>query len=218
MEVTYIHHSCSLVETRLCYYLFDYEKGSLPRLNAEKPVIVFASHSHHDHYNPKVFTILKEMGMQKIQPVLSEDITPSGDPEQFCNTASAFAAPLRVAPNKEYILCLGQKLTTYRSTDLGVAFLIEDGEELFYHAGDLNDWVWEGEEPSYNEQMTRDYRRQIDALARAKEAGESPARLGMDMAAELIARIKEENLCAGVHIMAIGAEKNVPVILEKAGL
>lgn len=59
---------------------------------------------------------------------------------------------------------------------------------------------------------------QIDALARAKEAGESPARLGMDMAAELIARIKEENLCAGVHIMAIGAEKNVPVILEKAGL
>ena len=59
---------------------------------------------------------------------------------------------------------------------------------------------------------------QIDALARAKEAGESPARLGMDMAAELIVRIKEENLCAGVHIMAIGAEKNVPVILEKAGL
>ena len=59
---------------------------------------------------------------------------------------------------------------------------------------------------------------QIDALAQAKENGESPARLGMDMAAELIARIKEDNLCSGVHIMAIGAEKNVPVILEKAGL
>ena len=59
---------------------------------------------------------------------------------------------------------------------------------------------------------------QIDALAREKENGGSPARLGMDMAAELIGRIKEENLCAGVHIMAIGAEKNVPIILEKAGL
>ena len=59
---------------------------------------------------------------------------------------------------------------------------------------------------------------QIDALARAKEQGGSPARLGMEMAAELIAQIKEDNLCAGVHIMAIGAEKNVPVILEKAGL
>ena len=59
---------------------------------------------------------------------------------------------------------------------------------------------------------------QIDALAQAKENGEIPARLGMDMAAALIARIKEETLCSGVHIMAIGAEKNVPVILEKAGL
>ena len=29
--------------------------------------------------------------------------------------------------------------------------------------------------------------------------------------------IKARNLCSGVHIMAIGAEKNVPVILEKAG-
>ena len=59
---------------------------------------------------------------------------------------------------------------------------------------------------------------QIDALARAKEQGGSPARLGMEMAAELIAQIKEDNLCAGVQIMAIGAEKKVPVILEKAGL
>ena len=45
-----------------------------------------------------------------------------------------------------------------------------------------------------------------------------PARLGMEMAAEFIARIKEEKLCAGVHIMAIGAEQNVPVILEQAGI
>ena len=65
---------------------------------------------------------------------------------------------------------------------------------------------------------------QIDRLAAAAEEGKQsgvkglPAKLGIEMAAELIARIKEENLCPGVHIMAIGAEKNVPVILEKAGL
>ena len=59
---------------------------------------------------------------------------------------------------------------------------------------------------------------QIDALAREKEGGGSPLKLGMTLAAELIARIREESLCAGVHIMAIGAEKNVPVILEKAGI
>lgn len=38
------------------------------------------------------------------------------------------------------------------------------------------------------------------------------------MAAEMIAKIKDEHLCDGVHIMAIGAEKNVPAILEKAGV
>ena len=65
---------------------------------------------------------------------------------------------------------------------------------------------------------------QIDRLAAAAEEGKEkgikglPGKLGMEMAAELIAEIKNENLCAGVHIMAIGAEKNVPVILEKAGL
>ena len=65
---------------------------------------------------------------------------------------------------------------------------------------------------------------QIDRLAAAAEEGKEkdikglPGKLGMEMAAELIAKIKDENLCAGVHIMAIGAEKNVPVILEKAGL
>lgn len=59
---------------------------------------------------------------------------------------------------------------------------------------------------------------QIDRLAEAKANGLSPGRLGVEMAAQLIARIREENLCAGVHVMAIGAEKNVPTILEKAGI
>ncbi|MFR8333056.1 MAG: hypothetical protein ACLU9S_12415 [Oscillospiraceae bacterium] len=45
-----------------------------------------------------------------------------------------------------------------------------------------------------------------------------PGKLGVDMAAELISQIKEEHLCPGVHIMAIGAERNVPTILEKAGI
>lgn len=59
---------------------------------------------------------------------------------------------------------------------------------------------------------------QIQRLAEAKEAGQNPSALGLQMAAELIAGIREENLCAGVHIMAIGAERNVPLILEKAGI
>ena len=58
------------------------------------------------------------------------------------------------------------------------------------------------------------------AAAEGKEKGIKglPAKLGMELAAELIAKIREEKLCPGVHIMAIGAEKNVPAILEMAGV
>ena len=59
---------------------------------------------------------------------------------------------------------------------------------------------------------------QIDLLASAKERGVKASELGIDLAAKLIADIKAENLCPGVHIMAIGAERNVPIILDKAGI
>ena len=64
----------------------------------------------------------------------------------------------------------------------------------------------------------------IDRLAAAAAEGKEkgikglPMQLGIEMAAEMIAKIKDEKLCDGVHIMAIGAEKNVPIILEKAGI
>ena len=64
----------------------------------------------------------------------------------------------------------------------------------------------------------------IDRLAAAAEEGKAkgvkglPAQLGIEMAAEMVAKIKDEHLCDGVHIMAIGAEKNVPAILDKAGI
>ena len=64
----------------------------------------------------------------------------------------------------------------------------------------------------------------IDRLAAAAAEGKEkgikglPMQLGIEMAAEMIAEIKAQNLGSGVHIMAIGAEKNVPTILDKAGL
>lgn len=165
MKVTYIHHSSFLVETDICYYLFDYEKGVFPKMDGSKPIFVLASHNHGDHYDPDVFPVLKAYGMEKIYPVLSEDIRAplgKGMDEEI----------LQVAAGNEYELALGQKLTTFKSTDEGVAFLIEDSGQWIYHAGDLNDWVWEGESEAYNEQMTRDYREQMDKLAEKMSAGE----------------------------------------------
>ena len=154
MQITYIHHSGFLVETDSCYYLFDYEKGSLPEMDKMKPIFVLSSHGHYDHYNPEIFGILKKYGMKNISAILSDDIAVPQNEKV-----------LQVSPGKEYNMAMGQMLTTFQSTDLGVAFLIEDQGKLIYHAGDLNDWVWEEESDSYNEQMTKDYRKQIELLS-----------------------------------------------------
>lgn len=156
MNVTYIFHSCFLVETRRYYYLFDYEQGDLPQMDVTKPIFVLSSHGHDDHYNPEIFPKLAAGGMQQIKAILSDDI----DYDIPENTDILF-----VAPEAECDLGQQQKLTTFRSTDLGVAFLIEDEEERIYHAGDLNDWVWDGESEDYNAQMTAKYRHQMDLLA-----------------------------------------------------
>ncbi len=64
----------------------------------------------------------------------------------------------------------------------------------------------------------------IDRLAAAAEEGKAkgvkglPMAMGVEMAAEMVAQIKSQGICPGVHLMTIGAEKNIPTILEKAGI
>ena len=56
----------------------------------------------------------------------------------------------------------------------------------------------------------------IDELAAAPK-GEAINK-GIEIAGRMIATIKKESLCHGVHVMAIGKEEVVPGILEAAGL
>ncbi|MBF0520964.1 MAG: methylenetetrahydrofolate reductase [Nitrospirae bacterium] len=52
-----------------------------------------------------------------------------------------------------------------------------------------------------------------------KAAGKEKALdTGLNITARHIRQLKEEKICDGVHIMAIGMEDKVPVILERAGL
>jgi methylenetetrahydrofolate reductase (NADPH) len=52
-----------------------------------------------------------------------------------------------------------------------------------------------------------------------KAAGKEKALdTGLNIAARHIRQLKEEAVCDGVHIMAIGMEDKVPIIMERAGL
>ncbi len=150
MKITYLHHSGFLVELEPCCLVFDYFETGLTAL-PDKPVLIFASHAHHDHYDPGVFRFIR--AGQEATAILSKDIRATPD----CRV-------LRVAAGREYDLPYGIRLRTLRSTDAGVAFYLETPEGCIYHAGDLNDWVWAGESARYNAQMTGSYRHEIDLL------------------------------------------------------
>ena len=53
---------------------------------------------------------------------------------------------------------------TLRSTDEGVAFVVETEGKRLYHAGDLNLWVWDEESDAYNADMRARFAREMDKL------------------------------------------------------
>jgi len=58
-----------------------------------------------------------------------------------------------------------------------------------------------------------------DLIEEVKAAGKEKALdTGMDICARHIKQLKDEGICDGVHIMAIGMEDKVPEIMERAGL
>jgi methylenetetrahydrofolate reductase (NADPH) len=58
-----------------------------------------------------------------------------------------------------------------------------------------------------------------DLIEELKAAGKEKAlETGISIAARHIKQLKDEKICDGVHIMAIGMEDKVPMIMERAGL
>lgn len=160
MKITYIHHSGFLAETNQALLLFDFSGGSLPPLDPAKTLVVFVSHRHEDHFNPDIFT-LADSHPHTIY-VLSDDIWQNRVPEKH------FSRTHFIDPGRMIHLAEGGGILirTFRSTDEGVAFLVEAGGKTIYHAGDLNDWQWNGESLSWNHTMKANYQKELEAIHR----------------------------------------------------
>ena len=146
MRITYLGHSGFLVETDTHLLLFDYYTGTSPTLPANKTMLVFASHHHPDHMNGSVFSICA--GHPSVYYVLSKDISPSL-PAHYGAENVFFAA------HDANLEIGGCGIRTLRSTDCGVAFLVQCGGQTIYHAGDLNLWLWPGMERSASMAMMK---------------------------------------------------------------
>ncbi len=173
LKVHYIYHSGFLVETQKVYYIFDYYKGNLPALDVSKPVFVFVSHSHGDHYNPEIFSLLTSMGMEKILAVLSNDISfkkypsclmPASIDTLETVRSQGLIPVIKVYHSTSYELPCQTLLQTLLSTDRGVAFLLSGPDGIVYHGGDLNDWITEDMPQQERRQMTGSYLASISGL------------------------------------------------------
>lgn len=174
MEVTYIGHSGFLLDTGSAYFLFDYYTGIIPEMDKHKPLVVFVSHKHKDHFNPVIFgladkypdvlfVLAKGVPYKKLAVEFSTNMAAQ---DKLCPGVFKNILLMKKDVSETVKLPSGKEFTirTLRSTDEGVAFLLGYNDRNYYHAGDLNIWVWEEETPEYNRNMVQKYIKEIEKL------------------------------------------------------
>ncbi len=188
MDCTYLGHSAFLLEMEHALLLFDYTGGTSERFEGDKPLLVFASHRHGDHFNEAIFSLADRKGDTVF--ILSSDIATHLVPKEVQTRW--------MGPYEE--LCVHETaVRTLKSTDEGVAFIVQNEGSIIYFAGDLNHWHWEGETEAYNLQMKSDYQAELRLLPPRIDLAFVPVdpRLGAFYslgAKDLVARVKVKTL------------------------
>lgn len=221
MKVTYIYHSGFLVETEPAVFLFDYYKGELPAFPADKPLVVFASHKHPDHFSFKIFDLQSHPG--GVTYVFGNDIKLSDKYlERHGVNPEVKKRVHRMPPHTELVLSLkgavedGEEtvvIHTLKSTDIGVAFYVKAGNRRIYHGGDLNWWHWKGETEDFNKGQENLYKAEIDYLKELLEK-EAERECGtLDLAFVPLDPRQEDAYCYGMDyfLSTIPVEKVYPM-------
>lgn len=163
MKVTYLYHSGFAVELQKHVLVFDYIQGELPVWDQDKTVLFFASHKHQDHFVLQIFDCFSQY--KKIHYFLGPDIRLN---EKYLKRRgveeTVLSAVTRVG-KRTVNRWEDVTIETLRSTDEGVAFVVSVEGKTIYHAGDLNWWHWEGEDPAWNARMKQDYQEEIGRIA-----------------------------------------------------
>ncbi|CCH48336.1 MBL fold metallo-hydrolase [Pseudodesulfovibrio piezophilus] len=143
ITVTYIHHNCFVLETPSRTFLFDYPgdmhlpegaEAVVQNRVAGRNLAVFISHSHDDHLNEDLKTMASTAS--SVHYIISDDVL-----EMRPEVIPADCETLIVEPDESYTSA-GLSIETLMSNDLGVAFLVQDGDFRFYYGGDLAKWIW----------------------------------------------------------------------------
>lgn len=163
MKITYLNHSGFAVELETCVLLFDYCMGNMPEWSENKKIYVFVSHKHRDHFNLDIFKLLSQY--KEVHYFLGSDVRLSEKYLERNHIPSAVKEKItNIGKNKKAVFD-NLMIQTLKSTDAGVAFIVNAEERCIYHAGDLNWWHWKGEPAPFNEKMEQNYKKEIDSIA-----------------------------------------------------
>ena len=162
MRVTFLAHDGFLIELDSVCLLFDWWKGALPPL-PDKPLLVFVSHRHADHFQPEIFRLADKKS--DLQFLLGSDLrlTPR-NLEKWDLTPETAAKCRRCGKREKFAADFGVTVETLSSTDEGVAWFVAAEGKFIFHAGDLNWWHWEGEDKAWNANMAADFKRYTEPL------------------------------------------------------
>jgi len=140
MKLTYIFHSGFLLETDKCFLVFDYwmdpNQVILQALSSPKPMYVFSSHFHEDHFTNRIFS-WRDI-KKNITYILSKDILKRHRAQQ----EDADVWLTKGGSWKDDII----KVIATGSNDSGVSWIIETSDnqgstpKRIFHAGDLCNW------------------------------------------------------------------------------
>ncbi|SHJ82349.1 MBL fold metallo-hydrolase [Hespellia stercorisuis] len=165
MNITYIGHSGFSVELENSILLFDYFEGVIPAFPPTKPIYVFSSHFHHDHFNMDIFKLADQY--PSVTYILSDDIRKKYNRNYFLrhHVNEQTYDSIYFLPEHTDRTIGALKITTLLSTDEGVAFLVESEGLTIYHAGDLHWWTWGGETEEEYQERTLGYQTEIARLS-----------------------------------------------------
>lgn len=146
LQLTYIFHSGFALKTEQCILIFDYWMDParlMPQILAdERPLYVFASHFHEDHYSRRIQDWRKTK--ENITYILSKDILRHHRAEQ--DAADVWMVKGQTWEDNHI------KVVATGSNDSGVSWIVELKDTLLiykdkgsypyriFHAGDLNNW------------------------------------------------------------------------------
>lgn len=150
LKITYITHSSFFIETDRTCLLFDYYTGTIPKVPVGKKLYVFASHRHGDHYSKKIFDLKNEY--KDVHYLLSSDIEKIEDDS--------------ISYLKDNIVYFDSNIevSTYLSNDEGIAFMVQVDGYTLYHAGDLNNWNWAGEDKEWLDWQKNLYHTELEKM------------------------------------------------------